>query len=80
MIHTDYFETRDDGVVLLATYSDAGVMIEQEGTGARYSLAIDPDGSGRVYTETDEPIEDEATVTDYIEALQKLGVITDEES
>lgn len=44
---------------LVRTYSDAGLMIEQDGTGQRYSEAIDPEGSGRTYTETDEPISDE---------------------
>ena len=44
---------------LVRTYSDAGLMSEQDGTGQRYSEAIDPEGSGRTYTETDEPISDE---------------------
>ena len=47
------------------TYSDSGFMIERDG--ARYSEAVDPLNSGRVYTETDEPIEtgtDEATAED----------------
>ena len=44
-----------DGIVYDYTYSDAGFMIERDG--ARYSEAIDPLDSGRVYTETDEPIE-----------------------
>lgn len=39
------------------TYSDAGMKIEREGV--RYTEAYDPIGSGRVYTETDEPIEEE---------------------
>ena len=57
------------------TYSDAGMMIERNG--ARYSEAIDPLGSGREYTETDEPIEvitEEATETDYQNALAEFGV------
>lgn len=37
------------------TYSDIGMMIERNG--AIYSEAYDPEGSGRVYTETDIPIE-----------------------
>ena len=44
---------------LVRTYSDAGMMIEQDGTGQRYSEAIDPADSGRTYAETDEPISDE---------------------
>jgi hypothetical protein len=56
------------------TYSDLGMMIERNG--ARYSEAIDPLGSGREYTETDEPIEivgEEATETDYQNALREMG-------
>ena len=55
-----------DGVVYDYTYSDSGYMIERDGV--RYSEAVDPLDSGRVYTETDEPIDmgtDEATVEDY---------------
>ncbi len=49
--------TRSDGVVLNRTYSDAGMMVEREGV--CYSEAIDPAEMGRIYTETDEPIEQE---------------------
>lgn len=55
MIITEYYRTRSDGVVLNRTYSDRGMMIERDGV--RYSEAIDPAELGRVYTETDEPIE-----------------------
>lgn len=55
MIITEYFKTRSDGVVLNRTYSDEGMKIERDG--ARYDEAIDPEDSGRVYTETNEPIE-----------------------
>jgi hypothetical protein len=57
------------------TYSDAGMMIARNG--ARYSEAIDPLNSGRVYTETDEPIAtvtEEATEADYHNALREMGV------
>lgn len=57
MIQTEYFETREDGIKLFRTYSDANLIIEQVGTGARYTEAIDPENSGRTYIETDEPIE-----------------------
>ena len=59
MIVTEYYRTRNDGVVLNRTYSDKGMMIERDGV--RYSEAIDPAELGRVYTETDEPIEVEVT-------------------
>lgn len=55
MIVTEYYKTREDGVVLNRTYSDIGMMIERDGV--RYSEAIDPAELGRVYTETDEAIE-----------------------
>lgn len=64
-----------NGVEYDYTYSDANMMIERNG--ARYSEAIDPLNSGREYTETDEPIEtisDEATETDYQNALAEFGV------
>ena len=54
MIITEYYRTRDDGVVLNRTYSDAGMMIERDGL--QYSEAIDPAELGRQYTETDIPI------------------------
>lgn len=56
MIITEYYMTRSDGVVLNRTYSDIGMMIERDGV--RYCEAIDPSELNRVYTETDEKIED----------------------
>lgn len=64
-----------NGVEYDYTYSDAGMMIERNG--ARYSEALDPLGSGREYTETDEVIEavtEEATAEDYENALRDMGV------
>ena len=55
-----------NGVLYDYAYSDSGYMIERDGV--RYSEAIDPLGSGRLYTETDEPINigmKEETVEDY---------------
>ena len=46
-----------NGIIYDYTYSNSGFMIERDG--ARYSEAVDPLDSGRVYTETDEPIETE---------------------
>ena len=57
MIITEYFRTREDGVILNRTYSDIGMMIERDGV--RYSEAIDPAELNRQYTETDELIEKE---------------------
>lgn len=53
-IITEYYETREDGVVLNRTYSDKGMMIERDGV--RYDEAIDPAELNRQYVETDEPI------------------------
>ena len=64
-----------NGVVYDYAYSDSGFMIERDGV--RYSEAVDPLDSGRVYTETEEPIEtgtDDATAEDYREALKEFGV------
>ena len=75
MIITEYYKTRDDGVVLNRTYSDKGMMIEREGV--HYDEAIDPAELNQQYTETDEPIgdsTDEATEADYQNALRDMGV------
>ena len=59
-----------NGVMYDYAYSDSGFMIERYGV--RYSEAVDPLDSGRVYTETDEPIDmwtGDATVEDYKIAL-----------
>lgn len=57
MIITEFYKTREDGVVLNRTYSDKGMMIERDGV--RYEEAIDPAELNREYTETDEPIDGE---------------------
>lgn len=75
MIITEYYKTREDGVVLNRTYSDKGMMIERDGV--RYGEAIDPAELNREYTETDEPVNgytDEATDADYQAALREMGV------
>ena len=64
-----------NGKVFVKTYSDSGFMVEREDV--RYSEAVDPAEFGRVYTETDEPIEgytEEATAEDYKTALAEFGV------
>ena len=65
-----------NGVVYDYAYSDSDYMIERDGV--RYSEAVDPLDSGRVYTETDAPIEtgtEDATVEDCQEALKEFGVV-----
>lgn len=55
MIISEYFATRNDGVVLNRTYSSTGLKIERDGI--QYDEAIDPAELNRVYVETDIPIE-----------------------
>lgn len=64
MIITEYYGTRADGVILNRTYSDSGMMIRQCGTDVLYAEAIDPADTGRVYTETEEPIAAEQEISD----------------
>jgi len=52
MIVQDRIPGRD----LIITYSDAGKIIEQIGTGYRYAGAVDPDYMHREYIETEEDI------------------------
>ena len=70
MIINEFYREREDGVRLYRTYSDAGMMIQQEQTGAVYSEAVDVENSGNTYIETDMPIESE-DITDS-EALNIL--------
>ena len=68
-----------NGVVYDYSYSDSGYMIERDGV--RYSEAVDPINSGRVYTETEELIDvgtKEESLEDYKAALHILGVETEE--
>lgn len=55
-IKTEFFREREDGVTLVRTYSDTNHYIERDGV--VYSEAIDPEEMGRVYTETDQLIEE----------------------
>lgn len=68
-----------NGIVYDYTYSDSGYMIERDGV--RYSEAVDPIDSGRLYTETDELIDvgtKKEAVEDYKATLQILGMETKE--
>lgn len=57
IVRENYVE--DDGRIFVRTYSDAGFVIEQVGTGCYYAEAIDPHhlASERLYIETSDPIE-----------------------
>lgn len=55
---------------LVRTYSDAGMKIRSDETGALYDEAIDPASTGRTYTETDEPIEQDGTAEEVLAMLE----------
>lgn len=69
MIKTEYYSTRSDGVNLYRTYSTTGKMIERDGV--MYAEAIDPEGTNRVYTETDIVNKEEE-----VSAEEALAIIT----
>ena len=71
MIITEYYDTREDEVVLNITYSDRRMMIRHNDTGTLYESAIDPEEMHRTYTETDIPIEDEELAPE-----EALSIIT----
>ena len=72
MIVTEFYREREDGVKLYRTYSDQNRMMLQDGTNVLYSEAIDPENSGRTYTETDEPIPTADETDDLAEAARIL--------
>ena len=57
MIQREFYTQRKDGVKLYRTYSDAGMMIRQNETGAEYAEAVDVADAPYTYTETETPIE-----------------------
>jgi hypothetical protein len=67
---------------LIQHYSDKGVYIKQVETDIVYTGAVDVYPCIYTYEETDIPIEpiEEATETDYQNALEELGVNFDEEN
>ena len=72
MIYTEIVTIR--GKQFRRTYSDTYTLMRD---GEEFDEAVDPLDSGRVYTETDEPIDmgtDEATVEDYKTVLNEFGV------
>lgn len=74
MLITEHYKTREDGVVLNRTYSDAGVYILQNETGIEYIEAVDVEGAPYTYSETDKLIEvPEAEADALIEANTPSG-------
>ena len=57
------------GNQFIRTYSDKGMMIHGGSPEADYSEALDPAELGRTYTETDIPVEGEATAEEIVEIL-----------
>lgn len=82
MIVKEFYTTREDGVNLYRTYSDLNLKIRKVGTDEIYVEAVDVEDATFTYEETDIPIEpiEEATETDYQNALEELGVNFDEEN
>ena len=70
MIQREFYTQRKDGVKLYRTYSDAGMMIRQNETGAEYEEAIDVEGASYTYTATETriPAEEAAEDTDALRA------------
>lgn len=67
MIKTE--ELTISGRSFVRTYSDSGYMIHGGSPEGDYTEAIDPAELGRTYTETDIPIEEEATAEEVVEIL-----------
>lgn len=57
MIQKEFYLTREDGVMLYKTYSDANFYIRKTGTDEVYTEAIDVDGAPYEYEETEKVIE-----------------------
>lgn len=58
-----------NGGTLIRHYSDRNMLLEQVETGERYPEPIDIVPCPYTYTETDEPIEDEATAEEIVAIL-----------
>lgn len=82
MVKTEEYATRPDEIKLFRSFSDSGMLIRKDGTEQLYSEAVDVEGCGYTYTETDIPAydkeNDELTVEDTLKMLNKLGVKTDD--
>ncbi len=61
--------TREDGVTLVRTYSDAGRLILQNETGLLYDEAVDVENSGYTYTESDQMSDDTLTAEQVLDIL-----------
>lgn len=69
MIKSEFYRTREDGVNLYRFYSDNNMCISHNGV--IYDEAIDPEGVGRTYVETDIPV-----VGNQLSPEEALAIIT----
>lgn len=80
MIQREFYTQRKDGVKLYRTYSDAGMMIRQNETGAEYAEAIDVEGATYTYEETDMSIDTDELTDMRLSALERsINIITGQE-
>ena len=63
MLKKEFYRTREDGVNLYKSYSDAGFYIKQVETGVEYEEAIDVENAPYTYVETEKVIENEVEET-----------------
>lgn len=77
MIQREFYTQRKDGVKLYRTYSDAGMIIQQNETSVKYAEAIDVEGTSYTYTETETPIETPEMTTEerLQDAETALGIM-----
>ena len=77
MIQREFYTQRKDDAKLYRTYSDAGMMIWQNETGAEYAEASDVEGSPYTYAETETPIETPEMTTEerLQDAEMALGIM-----
>ena len=82
MIVQERFQLEENGWVFVKTYSDSGMKISQDETGALYDEAIDPEFTNRTYTETDIPIEneEETELSDVEQKAQAWDALIGEEN
>lgn len=68
---------RIEGTDLIRAYSDTGHKLVQDGTGAVYDEAVDPDFCNRTYTESDEMKEE---YSEEIETEEVMKILLGEEN
>ena len=80
MIIKELYAERGDGTKLYRSCSDIGLMIQKAGTAELYCEAVDAEGSGYTYTESDIPVPEDSDITvgDMMELLGELGVDTND--